>query len=148
MEKEGTLLICGVICTPAFLLCQIFHEGCATGTTGIDESGATGPAGLNRSLLNRSPYNDASRQWIDRELLYAGREGDVLHITYREYSVMGHARAPFFQQVYYDLKTSDAVVFQDWVLQVLDANNQRIRFKVIKEPSRSWKSLHLYPPAK
>jgi hypothetical protein len=73
---------------------------------------------------------------VDRhkELLYSGREGDVLHITYREYSVRGLARTPFFQQVYYDLKNSHEIVFQDWVLQVLDANNQQIKFKVVNEP--------------
>jgi hypothetical protein len=103
------------------------------------------PTGLNKSL-NRSPYDDVYFEpWIDKELLYAGREGDILHITYREYyllfdyktgKVISHARPAFYQQVYYDLKKSDAVVFQDWVLQVLDANNQQIRFKVIKEPPR------------
>lgn len=102
------------------------------------------PMGLNRSLWKRSsqvaPY--WFQPYLDRELLYAGREGDVLHITYREYSgrvtpegaVGSYARTPFFQQVYYDLKTSDAVVFQDWVLKVLDANNQQIRFKVVIGP--------------
>jgi len=100
------------------------------------------PTGINRSILKRNSAADPYFQpWMDRELIYAGREGDVLHITYREYSthwaenrVKSYARTPFFQQVYYDLKTSDAVVFQDWVLKVLDANNQHIRFKVVKEP--------------
>ncbi|MDP2853554.1 MAG: hypothetical protein Q8O28_04815 [Smithellaceae bacterium] len=101
------------------------------------------PTGLNRDLWKRSSYNDSSFvQLIDRELRYAGREGDVLHITNREYSPfttdrtysVGLTRTPFFQQVYYDLKTSDKIVFQDWVIKVLDANNQQIRFKVVKEP--------------
>ena len=101
------------------------------------------PTGLiSRSL--RTSYDDVGgERLLDRELLYAGREGDVLHITYREYStqVIGRqvanlARQPFFQQLFYDLKTSDTVVFQDWVFQVLDANNQQIRFKVVKEPPR------------
>lgn len=105
------------------------------------------PTGLNRSLWKRSSENDVYFEpLIDKELLYAGREGDVLHISYREFFlfldyktgiVRAHARTPFFQQVYYDLKTSNAVVFQDWVLQVLDANNQQIRFKVVKGPSQS-----------
>jgi hypothetical protein len=47
---------------------------------------------------------------------------------------VGLTRTPFFQHVYYDLKTSDTIVFQDWVLKVLDTNNQNIRFKVVKEP--------------
>ena len=87
--------------------------------------------------LLRSPYDDSYFEpWIDKELLYAGREGDILHITYREYSLSGLARTPFFQQVYYDLKNSHEIVFQDWVLQVLDANNQQIKFKVVKAPTK------------
>jgi hypothetical protein len=83
----------------------------------------------------RSPYDDSYFEpWIDKELLYSGREGNVLHITYREYSVRGLARTPFFQHVYYDLKNSHEIVFQDWLLQVLDANNQQIKFKVVNEP--------------
>jgi len=100
------------------------------------------PTGLRRSLFKSSSYDDSYFEpWVDKELIYAGREGNVLHITYREYStywgkygVKSLARTPFFQQVYYDLKKSDAIVFQDWVLKVLDANNQLIRFKVVKEP--------------
>ena len=99
------------------------------------------PSGLTKSLWQRTAYNDDGFEPLtDKELLYAGREGDILHITYREYSTQvtsaGHvgsyARTPFFQQVYYDLKKSDKIVFQDWVIKVLDANNEQIRFKVVE----------------
>lgn len=100
------------------------------------------PVGLHQ--IFRKPFDDVDfKPLIDKELLYAGREGNVLHLTYREFFRFrdhktgietSYARQPFFQQVYYDLKTSDTVVFQDWVLQLLDANNQQIRFKVVKEP--------------
>jgi hypothetical protein len=99
------------------------------------------PTGISQILWQTKSYDDFS-PWINRELRYAGREGDVLHVTNREYSPfvtdmtysVGLTRTPFFQQVYYDLKASDEIVFQDWVLKVLDANNQYIRFKVVKEP--------------
>lgn len=99
------------------------------------------PKGLTKILFMRSAYNDDGFEpLIDKELLYAGRAGDILHITYREYStrvtsdgrVGNFARPPFFQQVYYDLNKSDKIVFQDWVIKVLDASNEQIRFTVIK----------------
>jgi len=91
------------------------------------------PTGPINKLLNRSSYNDDYfNPPIDKELIYAGRAGDTLHLTYREYTINGLARTPFFQQVYYDLKTSNEIIFQDWIIQVIDANNQQIRFKVIK----------------
>lgn len=99
------------------------------------------PTGLNKSLWNKTAYNDDGFEpLIDKELLYAGRAGDILHITYREYSTQvtaegrlgNYARTPFFQQVYYDLNKSDKIVFQNWVLKVLEASNEQIRFKVIE----------------
>ena len=104
------------------------------------------PTGLTKYLWQRKAYDETHfEQWLDKELLYAGREGDVLHITYREYSNEGGwttsvnkdsiAKPAFLQQVfYYDLKKSDVVMFQNWVIKVLDANNERIKFKVVKEP--------------
>jgi hypothetical protein len=102
--------------------------------------GATGPL-----LYSHSHNDDYWEPLTDKELIYSGREGDVLHITYREYYqwrdyktglVSSYARTPFFQHVYYDLKTSHEIVFKDWVLQVLDANNQQIKFRVVKEPAK------------
>ena len=103
------------------------------------------PTGLNKTLWQRKPYEDPDyKPYTEKELLYSGRENDILHITYREYFnfTAGQqiqtslAREPFFQHVYYDLKTSDEIVFQDWVIKVLNANNKEISFKVIKEPLR------------
>lgn len=96
-------------------------------------------------ILGTKPYVDVDfKPWTTNELLYSGREGDILHITYREFYLLfdsngnetAHARPAFYQQVYYDLKKSDNIVFQDWVIQVIEANNQQIKFKVIKEPLR------------
>lgn len=94
------------------------------------------PTGLNLMLFKREPVivdNIPYDETVEKELLYSGRERNTLHITYREYTVRGMARTPFFQNLYYDLSVSDKIVFQDWLIQVIDANNQKIVFKVINE---------------
>lgn len=94
------------------------------------------PTGLNLTLFKREPVivdNIPYDETVEKELLYAGRERNTLHITYREYTVGGMARTPFFQNLYYDLSVSDKIVFQDWSIQVIDANNQKIVFKIINE---------------
>jgi hypothetical protein len=96
------------------------------------------PTGLNLTLFKREPeiIDNSSYKYPfipNKELLYAGKEGNILHITYREYTWKGLARTPFFQNLYYDLKTSNTIMFQNWSILVLDANNHQIRFKVIKE---------------
>lgn len=104
------------------------------------------PMGLTKHLWQRKAYDETHfERWLDKELLYAGREDDVLHITYREYRNEGDwttpvkkgsiAKPAFLQQsFYYDLKKSDVIMFQNWVIKVLDANNERIKFKVVEGP--------------
>lgn len=95
------------------------------------------PRGITRSIFGRvSEMDEYAQPRIDQEILYSGRQGDTLHVTYREYTYDGYARAPFFQQLYYDMGKSDAIVFQDWVIKVIDSSNERIKFKVVKEPIR------------
>ena len=103
------------------------------------------PTGINRVV--RGPQTQEGgyyfRPVVENELLYSGRAGDILHVTYREYNVRSdgymigaasYARPAYAQQVQYDLRISDVIVFQQWVIRVLDADNQMIRFMVIKEP--------------
>lgn len=92
------------------------------------------PTGLNLILFKREPVtinNIPYDETVEKELLYAGKEKDVLHITYREYTFTGMARTPFFQNLYYDLSGSNVIVFQDWKISVSEANNQYIVFSVI-----------------
>jgi len=93
------------------------------------------PTGLNKDFWNRTAYDfNVVNPMILKELLYSGRAGNILHITYREYIRGGYIKPAFTQMVQYDFKASDMIVFQDWVLQVIDANNQTIRFRVTTEP--------------
>ena len=92
------------------------------------------PTGLNRTIFKRVPQEEIN-SWVVKELLYSGRQNNTLHIAYREYTYRGLARPSFSQNLYYDLSTSDKIVFRDWVIQIINANNQQIRFKVIKEPT-------------
>ena len=93
------------------------------------------PHGINRDLFNKTAYDSESPfSAPDKELIYSGRTGDTLHITYREYAHKEYIKPAFTQHVQYDLQSSDIVAFQGWTLQILEANNQTIRFKVVKDP--------------
>ena len=67
-----------------------------------------------------------------QELIYTGRTGNTISVTYREY-VNDFARPAFFQDLHYDLGNSDVVVFRKWRLRVLEANNQFIKFQVLSD---------------
>jgi len=93
------------------------------------------PYGLNRDLFNKAAYNAVDPYFApDKELVYSGRTGDALHITYREYTHREYIKPAFTQHVQYDLQSSDMVGFQGWLLQIINANNQTITFKVVKDP--------------
>lgn len=93
------------------------------------------PRALTRLIFGRgSVIIEGYESTTLNEILYSGRNGDTVHVTYREYTYDGYARTPFFQQLFYDMKTSNRIVFKDWVINVIDANNESIKFKVTKEP--------------
>lgn len=106
------------------------------------------PYGPSQSLFNRVAYDEqAYTPIVESELIYSGRSGDTLFVAYREYSVRagangyltgGYARPAFYQHIQYDLRTSNTIVFQNWIIQVLEADNQQIRFIVTKEPLPAW----------
>jgi hypothetical protein len=105
------------------------------------------PTGLNKILWDRQPCDVTNDDpLLFKELIYSGRDGNTLHIIYREYSIgvdrdsqgvrlSSFARPSYFQSAFYDLSESDTVVFQDWTIKVIDANNQEIRFAVQREPA-------------
>jgi hypothetical protein len=74
-------------------------------------------------------YSDESFQ---EELIFTGRTDDIIHVSFREYK-RDFARPAFFQELVYDLKKSDKIVFKQYKLQVLDATNELIKFKVLTD---------------
>ena len=94
------------------------------------------PTGINKDIFRIQPQENGYyfQPIVENELIYSGRSVDTLHLTYREYTVRGYARPAFSQNVFYDMKASDIITFQGWALQVLEADNQKIRFKVIGGP--------------
>ncbi len=73
-----------------------------------------------------------SPDYVRKELIYSGISGNVLDISYREYRG-GLAAPAFFQTVKYDLSESKIIRFQRFQIEVLSANNQGIKCKLLSE---------------
>lgn len=68
---------------------------------------------------------------IKRQLLYDGKSGTTLHLSYREfYGDM--ARPAFTQEVSYDLAQDTVIGFKGARFEVMEANNTGIRYRVLK----------------
>lgn len=64
------------------------------------------------------------------ELAYKGRSGDTLHILYRKEDFEWPA---LYQDLTFDIGTSDIIVFKNFRIKVLDATNNDIRFIVLED---------------
>jgi hypothetical protein len=71
---------------------------------------------------------------LRQELVYSGREGYVIHITYKGYVGEKSNYSPkesFLQDVGYDLRQSDIVSYRDIYFKVIEATKTSIEFMVI-----------------
>jgi len=75
---------------------------------------------------------EATDDSFKEELVYTGRSGNTIHISYREYK-KDFARPAFFHDLTYDLGQSALIVFRNYKIKVLDATNEYIHFVVLAD---------------
>ncbi|KXO78207.1 hypothetical protein AYL20_07475 [Acinetobacter venetianus] len=85
--------------------------------------------------FNIKKVNIASENSFQQTLIYSGKVGNKINIGYREFS-SNMARPAFNNDVEYDLNESKQIGYKGALLDVIDANNQNITYKVIKNFNR------------
>ncbi|AOY92229.1 hypothetical protein BKK79_10905 [Cupriavidus sp. USMAA2-4] len=73
-----------------------------------------------------------SADYIRKELIYSGIAGTTIELSYREFR-QGYAAPAFYQSVRYDLAQSRTVRFQNFTVDILSADNQRIRYRIASD---------------
>ena len=71
------------------------------------------------------------------ELIYTGITGNTINISYREFA-NNLARPLFYHELKYDLNESDQITFRSLRIEVLEADNAKIRFQVIDDGGLPW----------
>ena len=66
---------------------------------------------------------------LRKELIYCGKSGTSIQIQYREYRNSLAANS-FYLHLTYDLSESDIIRFQNFLIKVFEADNQKIVFSV------------------
>lgn len=84
--------------------------------------------GLDFKMQN---WTTADADSFQQTLLYNGKVGSKINIGYREFSG-DMARSAFSNEVEYDLKESKQIGYKGALLDIIDANNQMIKYKVIR----------------
>ena len=92
------------------------------------------PAGRVFSPSDR-PSVVASR--FKAELIYGGTRNNVVRMTYREFAD-NFARPAFTQDLEFDLGETDVITFRSIRIQVLEAGNQGIRYRVLDDGGLPW----------
>lgn len=93
--------------------------------------------GLKIGELNSEPVYenittpDGTKDNFSKQLIYNGKAGNSIKFTYREF-VNDLARPSFTQELQYDLSESNIIGFKGMRIEVINANNTNIRYKVIK----------------
>jgi len=68
---------------------------------------------------------------FQQTLIYSGRVGNKINVSYREFS-NNLARPAFNNDVEYDLNTSSQIGYKGAILEILNADNHSIEYKVVR----------------
>ncbi len=110
----------------------------ATATIGeaflVDQSGSVEKVKTWVGILNSKDgwkvEEHYSQDFVRKELLYSGKSGSTIEVSYREFRG-GFAAPAFFQNLKYDLTESKVIRFQRFRIEVVQADNQAIQYKIL-----------------
>jgi len=69
---------------------------------------------------------------FSHELIYSGKDGNNIKVSYREYKD-DMARPAFFQDLTYNLKESDIIRYKNYKIKVHKATNEEISYTVLED---------------
>lgn len=81
--------------------------------------------------FEKTTWSRANTNSFQQTLIYNGKVGNKINVAYREFS-SDLARPAFNNNVEYDLSDSKQIGYKGALLDVIDANNQQIKYKVIR----------------
>ena len=77
-------------------------------------------------------YQNKPYPRVAEEILYSGVDGKVIKLQYRELYRDGYPK-DFTQDLTYDLAASDIIVFRNYQIKVIEADNSKMSFIVLKD---------------
>ena len=84
-------------------------------------------------LTEATGYQNAGKvtSRYSKDLIYDGLAGNIIKITYEE-TANGYTTPGSQREFQYDLSKSKIITWGDMKIEVLDANNERIRYQVLE----------------
>lgn len=76
---------------------------------------------------------DKSQPYENYEIIYTGKSGDNVTFVYREYTPDDFAKPAFYQNLTYNLAEGKVIQFRKLQMQVIEADNEKIKLKVLSD---------------
>ena len=122
------------------------YKGYETGvvyTTSVGSTMLFRESGLKKSVERKDSTADEDpltsntiQQGYRYELVYAGINHNVIQVLYREYVVRFRQTffEPAFSQIFqYDINENKTITFQRYKIEIIDANSEFVKFKLISD---------------
>ena len=90
----------------------------------------------NEATYEKKTRRTASSDSFQQTLIYSGKSGDIINVGYREFS-HDLARPTFNNEVEYDLSESRIIGYKGARLEIIEATNESIKYKVIQNFNRA-----------
>ncbi|MEN6620438.1 MAG: hypothetical protein ABFD50_02655 [Smithella sp.] len=93
---------------------------------------------INQKFTNISfqKTNKINSTPVHSEIIYSGRSYNLIKMQYREFKD-GTAHPLFYQELIYDLSESGTIIFRGTKIEIIEANDSLIRYRVI-EGAANW----------
>lgn len=99
-------------------------------TTGFTEFGINFIEPKEQIEYIKTSVTVKEKEYFKQEFIYNGRIGNALKFIYREY-INDYSRPAFTQDLQYDLSESEIIGFRGLRIQIIDASNTKIKYKVL-----------------
>lgn len=96
-----------------------------------------GDIGWPADLLSTDRFVQEGENAFRAEMIYSGMSGETIRTVYREYSGT-FIRAAFTQELQYDLSQDSTIAYRSIRIEVLEASNSRLRFRVVDDGGLPW----------
>lgn len=85
----------------------------------------------NDANFKKTKHTSTEMDSFQQTLLYSGRVGNKISISYREFS-NDRARPAFTNEAEYDISESKIIGYKGAMIEIISANNSSIKYKVLR----------------
>ncbi len=128
--EPGKVTKC-LLCDPFQVMIAYYDKQKICGVSVLNDKACT-----HRTSYQHTKQQASTLDSFQQTLIYSGRIGDKINLSYREFSG-NQARPAFNNDVEYDIGLSSIVGYKSAKIEIIEATNESIRYKVVSNFNRA-----------